>query len=240
MLVDIMPALSASADSLSLSASFHRADGSKEDQRTDGGKHDAPASKVESKGGFRACPQHSSEKLTLYSARARCFGCVKCFQEGVLRGHQGQSLQRAHEEVKEKLVRQHGTLLQQSRSAKEQEQVNIAADKLIEDEKCNVQAAVQRGVENIKADLQLKSAALAHAVEEWRQTKLGAADSAMTPLRADIESTENEIEKLKGWCVKDEEALLETFYTTQLDSVTDGQDRCKAVLATCQNRQVRV
>ena len=85
-----------------------------------------------SRSGFRTCPQHSSEKLTLYAARARCFGCVKCFQEGVLRGHQGQSLQRAHEEVKEKLLRQHGTLLQQSRTVKENMQVNSAAEKLIE------------------------------------------------------------------------------------------------------------
>eukprot|EP00960_Hanusia_phi_P042520 755541-Hanusia_phi.AAC.3 len=81
-------------------------------------------------GNFRPCPQHVSEKLTLYSSRARCeemgrrlfsdwdamircFGCVKCFQEGVLRGHQAQSLQttddrsqRSVVEAKEKVQRQ--------------------------------------------------------------------------------------------------------------------------------------
>ena len=111
---------------LSLSASFHRAEGEKERE-----EHQRQSKEVEAKG-FRTCPQHSSEKLTLYAARARCFGCVKCFQEGVLNGQKGQSLQRAQEEVKEKLVRQHATLLQQSRSVKENAQVTTAAETLID------------------------------------------------------------------------------------------------------------
>ncbi len=191
-----------------------------------------------SRSGFRTCPQHSSEKLTLYAARARCFGCVKCFQEGVLRGHQGQSLQRAHEEVKEKLLRQHGTLLQQSRTVKENMQVNSAAEKLIEQERSSVHAAVKRAVENIKADLVIKSAELTHAADDWLQTKLAAAEAAGAPLRADIENIENEIAQLRCWCADDDDVLLNIFYMTKLAIVSDGEDARDAALLTCQNKSV--
>jgi hypothetical protein len=207
---------------LSLSASFHRAEGGKEQER-----------------GFRTCPQHVAEKLTLYSARARCFGCVKCFQEGVLRGHQGQSLQRAHEEVKEKLLRQHGTLLQHSRTYKENQQVTGAADSLIQQERAAVEEAVKRGVESVKGDLALKTAELSRAVEEWRQTKLSAANAASTPLVRGIESIDQEIAQLKGWCDEDDETLLQTFYgMSPQGRVSDGEEECKEALVPCQNKAV--
>lgn len=219
-------------EALSLSASFHRAEGEKERE-----EHQRQSKEVEAKG-FRACPQHSSEKLTLYAARARCFGCVKCFQEGVLNGQKGQSLQRAQEEVKEKLVRQHATLLQQSRSVKENAQVTTAAETLIEQERSAVQAAVKRSVEHVQADLALKSAALAQSVEEWRQGKLSDADAAAAPLRADIQDIDAQIEQLKSWCGKDDDALLETFYTTQLPAVDGGEERTRAALAACDSTHV--
>ena len=121
--------------------------------------------------------------------------------------------------MKEKLLRQHGTLLQQSKSVKENQQVNNAAEKLIEQERSAVQAAVKLGVENVKADLVLKSASLAQAVEEWREGKLSSANAAAEPLRADIETIDAEIAQLKGWCGEDDDALLETFYAAKLEAV---------------------
>lgn len=224
---------------LSLSASFHRAEGEKEKEEEAQQRREAEQpSKATAKSGFRACPQHNSEKLTLYAARARCFGCVKCFQEGVLRGHQGQSLQRAHEEVKEKLLRQHGTLLQQSRTVKENLQVNSAAEKLIEQERAAVQANVKRGVENVKADLTLKSAQLAKAVEEWRQTKLSGVEAAAELLKTEIQKIDGDMTLLKGWYADDDDVLLETFYKTRLDRMRDGEEERAAALATCQKNVV--
>ena len=208
-------------EGLSLSASFHRAEGEKEER------------------GFRTCPQHVAEKLTLYSARARCFGCVKCFQEGVLRGHQGQSLQRAHEEVKEKILRQHGALLQHSRAYKENQQVTGAADSLIEQERSAVHAAVQCGVESVKQDLGLKTAALSQAVEEWRQTKLSTVEAASVPLLHGIESIDKEMAQLKGWYEDDDETLLQTFYSmTMHGEVGDGEKERRVALVPCQDRSL--
>eukprot|EP00802_Teleaulax_amphioxeia_P005890 Tamp_05894.p1 GENE.Tamp_05894~~Tamp_05894.p1 ORF type:complete len:820 (+),score=205.08 Tamp_05894:86-2545(+) len=219
-------------EGLSLSASFHRAEGEKERE-----EHQRQSKEVEAKG-FRSCPQHSSEKLTLYAARARCFGCVKCFQEGVLNGQKGQSLQRAQEEVKEKLVRQHATLLQQSRTVRENEQVTAAAKTLIEQERCAVQAAVKRSVEHVQADLALKSAALAQTVEEWRQGELGAADAAAAPLRAGMDDIDAEIAQLSALCAQDDDALLERFYASELAAVDGGEECTRAALAACDGTRV--
>ena len=219
-------------EGLSLSASFHRAEGEKERE-----EHQRQSKEVEAKG-FRSCPQHSSEKLTLYAARARCFGCVKCFQEGVLNGQKGQSLQRAQEEVKEKLVRQHATLLQQSRTVRENEQVTAAAKTLIEQERSAVQAAVKRSVEHVQADLALKSAALAQTVEEWRQGELGAADAAAAPLRAGMDDIDAEIAQLSALCAQDDDALLERFYASELAAVDGGEECTRAALAACDGTRV--
>ena len=247
-------------EGLSLSASFHRteryddekeredprtssreSDARREDQRVSGRESEARRaenSRGQQHSAFRACTQHRVEKLTLYSSRARCFGCVKCFQEGVLRGHQGQSLQRAQEETKEKLVRQHGILLKQSRTIKENQQVCSAASGLIEQESSSVQCTVKRAVESVKADLQLKSAALAHAVEQWRETKLREADAVAEPLQADIENIDNEVAQLKSWCGEDDDTFLQTFFNTKLADVSTGEDTCKAALAKSESKQL--
>ena len=230
-------------ESLSLSASFHRGGGGAEDERQEKRDSDEKRGGREGGGvGFRSCTQHRSEKLTLYSARARCFGCVKCFQEGVLRGHQGQSLQRAQEEIKEKLLRQHGTLLKHSKTVKENLLVCSAAAGLVERERAAVQAAVKRSVENVKADLQLKSAELTQAAQQWHDTKLSAANEAAEPLRTGIEGIDSEVAQLKGWYSEDDESLLTIFYETHAsqvrEPVDDGTDVCKAALKTCEDKQV--
>ena len=41
----------------------------------------------------RLCRLHDWEKLTVYSLKSKSFGCIRCFQEGPLKGHHGLSLQ---------------------------------------------------------------------------------------------------------------------------------------------------
>ena len=41
----------------------------------------------------RLCQLHDWEKLTVYSIKSKSFGCIRCFQEGPLKGNQGLSLQ---------------------------------------------------------------------------------------------------------------------------------------------------
>ena len=42
---------------------------------------------------LRLCQLHDWEKLTVYSIKSKSFGCIRCFQEGPLKGNQGLSLQ---------------------------------------------------------------------------------------------------------------------------------------------------
>mmetsp|Transcript_16669 Transcript_16669/g.55517 ORF Transcript_16669/g.55517 Transcript_16669/m.55517 type:complete len:826 (-) Transcript_16669:38-2515(-) len=171
-------------------------------------------------GNFRPCPQHNSEKLTLYSSRARCFGCVKCFQEGVLRGHQAQSLQRSVVEAKEKMQRQSASLQKQLKGVRELVKGNDESLVQIQEQKEKLREKVKVSIASLKAALSESEERTRKEADSWREGKEEEIESAINPIRQEIGSIDDEIAKIDEMLGDDDdETFLEQFYENILPSL---------------------
>lgn len=170
---------------------------------------DASSSSSSASFRVRLCPQHDWEKLTLYSTRAKRFGCVKCFQGGTLRGYQGQSLQRAVVEVREKLKRDEAGLLSMLSAGKEaREAMQRSAEKVGEGRRTledNVRAELGR----VKGALDEKGTTLREQLEGWREGQAAEVGERLEPLRRGVAEVEAEMAELRALLELTDDELIE-------------------------------